>query len=113
MQPQPKPTVDEGALVQGAINNFNAALKTHDVGQMQAVGIKPGEARGWQSFFRSNPGATVVDTCPASALSISGDTANWSCTETTTIAPGGKPAAHPIRFTFVKKSGAWTIADRR
>jgi predicted Ser/Thr protein kinase len=112
-QPQPKPTVDEGALVQGAINNFNAALKTHDVGQMQAVGIKPGEARGWQSFFRSNPGATVVDTCPASALSISGDTANWSCTETTTIAPGGKPAAHPIRFTFVKKSGAWTIADRR
>ncbi len=112
--PQP---VDDTSLLQAALSNFKSAWNTHDMGRMQAAwtGMKPQQAKGLQSFFKDNPAATVSEECPSSSLSISGDTANWSCTETSTITSGGRPlsSAHNIRFTFTKKSGTWTIADRR
>ena len=111
------PAVDERSLIQAALNNFKAAWNTHDMGRMQAAwtGIKPQQAKGLQNFFKGNPEAKVSDDCSPSALNISGETAEWSCTETTTIVSGGKPlsSAHGIRFSFAKKNGAWTIMDRR
>jgi hypothetical protein len=107
--------VNEALNVQLALNRFDTALASHDVQQLLAVGVEPSSAKGWQRFFRDNPRATVTDTCSGSDLSISGDTANWSCKETSTIVSEGKPVqyAHNIRFTFQRKNGEWTIADRR
>lgn len=106
---------DEAAQVQATLNRFTAAVSAHDVAQMQAVGIKASSAKGWQSFFRSNPRATVTDDCPASTLSILGETATWSCNETATILSEGKPAAfnQVIRFSFARQNGVWVITDRR
>ena len=112
--PQP---ADDTALLQGVISNFNAALGAHDVARMQAVwaGMKSSQAKGFQSFFKSNPDAKMSDSCTPFSLTVSGSTAEWVCNETTTIMSGGKPrsSTHSIRFTFEKKNGTWTIADRR
>jgi hypothetical protein len=107
--------VNEALNVQLALNRFDTALASHDVQQLLAVGVEPSSAKGWQRFFRDNPRATVTDTCSGSDLSISGDTANWSCRETSVIVSEGKPVeyAHNIRFTFTRKNGEWTISDRR
>jgi hypothetical protein len=107
--------VNEALNVQLALNRFDTALASHDVQQLLAIGVEPSSAKGWQRFFRDNPRATVTDTCSGSDLSISGDTANWSCKETSTIVSEGKPVqyAHNIRFTFTRKNGEWTLADRR
>jgi hypothetical protein len=106
---------EQAASVQAALYQFDAAVASHDVGLLQAAGIKPGSARGWQKFFKNNPEATVTDNCPASGLMMFGDTAVWSCTETVTVISEGKPVpfALGIRFTFAKRNGAWLIADRR
>ncbi len=106
---------EQAATVQAALYQFDAAVASHDVGLLQAAGIKPGSARGWQKFFKNNPEATVTDNCPASGLAMFGDTAIWNCTETVTVISEGKPVpfALGIRFTFAKRNGAWTIADRR
>jgi hypothetical protein len=107
--------VEEATMVQEALDRFDTALASHDVQLLQAAGIEPVSAKGWQRFFKSNPEAKVTDTCPVSDLFIAGDTANWSCTETSTINSEGKPHqfARVIRFTFVKKNSSWMIADRR
>lgn len=103
------------APVQEALNQFDSALATHDIGLLQATGIKPSHARGWQKFFRDNPEASVTDSCPASALMIAGDTAHWYCTETATVISERKPVSFSklIRFTFTRTSGVWTISDRK
>jgi hypothetical protein len=107
--------MNEAATVQATLNQFDSAVASRDMGQLQAVGIKPGIAKNWQKFFKSNPAATVSDDCPASTLVIFSDTAVWSCIETVTVISEGKPVpfALGVRFSFVKKNGAWTIADRR
>lgn len=112
---QPAQPVDQMALIQAVLNNFNAALAGHDLARMQAAGMKSQDAKRWQDFFKGNPGAKVSDSCPPSSLAISGDTADWACTETTTVISGGRqqPTAHSIRFTFAKKNGTWIIVDRR
>jgi phage-related protein len=73
------------------------------------------QSKGFQNFFKGNPEATVKDNCTHSSLTISGDTAQWACTETTTVKSGGKlqGSFRPIRFSFVKNSGAWSISDRQ
>jgi hypothetical protein len=46
---------------------------------------------------------------------ISGDTADWACTETTIVDPGAKnptTSHHNIHFRFAKKGGEWVIVDR-
>jgi hypothetical protein len=103
------------APVQEALNQFDSGLATHDIGLLQAAGIKPSHARGWQKFFKDNPDASVTDDCPSSSLMIAGDTANWYCTETATIISERKPVTFTkvIRFTFTRTSGGWTISDRR
>jgi hypothetical protein len=107
--------MEEAATVQATLNQFDSAVASRDLAQLQAVGIKPGSAKNWQKFFKSNPEATVTDDCPASTLTILNDTAVWSCTETVTVISEGKPVpfALGVRFTFAKRNGVWTIADRR
>jgi hypothetical protein len=106
---------EQAETVQAALYQFDSAVASHDVAQLQAAGIKPGSARGWQKFFKNNPEATVTDDCPASELMMLNDTAVWNCTETVTVISEGKPVpfALGIRFTFARRNGAWTIADRR
>ncbi len=108
-------TAQEATLIQAALNHFDSALALHDFGQLQALGIRPASAKGWQKFFRNNPRATVTDDCPASTLAILGDTATWSCTETATLISEGKPLPYSlaVRFTFTRQNGVWTISDRR
>jgi len=112
--PAPR-TGDDASMVQVALERFDSALALRDVMQLQAAGVKPGDARRWQSFFRHNPQASVTDSCPATALYISGDTANWVCVERATILSEGKPFTHAqsIRFTFTRVSGGWLVSERR
>jgi hypothetical protein len=107
--------VSEATRVQEALDRFDSALAAHDVDQLQAAGIEPVSAKGWQRFFKSNPDAKVTDSCPVTTLFIGGDTAIWNCRETSTITSSGKPMqyARMIQFTFTKKDGAWTISDRK
>ena len=107
--------VAEATLVQEALDRFDSALAAHDVDQLQAAGIEPVSAKGWQRFFKSNPEAKVTDSCPVTELFIGDKTAIWNCMETSTITSAGKPTqyAHIIRFTFTKKNGEWLISDRR
>ncbi len=110
-----RPAVGEAALVQAKLDQFDSALATHDIGQLQAAGVKPVSAKRWQKFFKENPAAQVTDRCPAWALAISGDAATWDCTEKATIVSEGKPLSfeHLIRYTFSKRDGVWTITDRK
>jgi hypothetical protein len=107
--------VQEATGVQETLDRFDSGLAAHDVQLLQAVGIEPVSARGWQRFFKSNPDAKVSDNCPVTSLFIAGDTALWNCTETSTITSAGRPMqyAHLIQFTFVKRDGAWMISDRK
>jgi len=107
--------MNEAVQVQETLDRFASGLASHDVQQLQAAGIEPVSAKGWQRFFKSNPDATVADSCPVSSLFIAGDTANWSCIETSRITSDGRPVenARVIRFTFTKRNGEWMISDRR
>jgi len=107
--------MDEAVLVQATLDQFDSALALHDIGRLQAAGINPNTAKRWHHFFSDNPRAEVTDSCPASELYISGDTAVWMCTETAKVISEGKPVPFEkmIRFTFTKRDGAWTISDRR
>lgn len=108
---------DQSALLLAVINRFEAAYNAHNLAAMQAVwtGLKAQQLLGLQSFFRGNPGARVADECPLAALTVSAETASWTCTETTTLLVGGKPMSHSqsIRFSFARANGAWTIENRR
>lgn len=100
--------------VQAALSQFDSALATHDIDKLQAAGVGPASARLWRRFFRENPRATVTDRCPDSNLTISGDTATWTCHERVTIISEGKPRSflHLIHFTFARNGGTWLVADR-
>ena len=116
-QPEPtvyRPTADAFS-VRATLDQFESGLALHDVGMLEAVGVKRVSAKGWRRFFRNNPEAKVTDNCPASDLWISGDTANWTCTETVTIISERKPRSflHIIHFTFAKRNGSWMVAKRR
>jgi serine/threonine-protein kinase len=112
--PQP---IDQSALLQAVINNFDAAFDAHDVARMGSIwtGMKPNQAKQFQDFFKGQPAAKVSDSCSPAALNLMGDTANWSCNETSTYNSGGKMQSHSviIHFTFARKGGGWTILDRR
>jgi hypothetical protein len=114
--PAPTPTVDEPALIRQVLNSFQAAYNAHDMGRMRGVwtGMSKSQAKGLENFFKSYPGSKVQDACSASALSVSGDSAQWACKETTTLKVSGREisSAHDIRFSFVKKNGAWSISER-
>lgn len=106
---------DQATLVSAALNRFDSALVSRDLVELQATGIKAGDAKRWHTFFKNNPAASVTDSCPSSALFLSGDTAVWSCTEMATVLSEGKPLTHVqvIRFTFARRNGEWKISDRR
>jgi len=107
--------VSEASLVQDTLDRFDSGLAAHDVQQLQAAGIEPVSAKGWQKFFKSNPDATVTDDCPVTSLFIGGDKALWNCMETSTIKSSGKPVqyARMVQFTFIKTSGGWLISERK
>jgi hypothetical protein len=111
----PAPVADDSALIRAVVNNFNSALSAHNVGGMQTAwpGMKSQDAKKWQSLFKNTPNIKVLDNCPSSALTISGDTATWGCSVNLTI-PGSSPLPpQGIRFTLSKKNGAWMIDDWR
>lgn len=105
----------EAVPVRAALDRFDYALAMHDVGMLQAAGVKRTSAKRWERFFRDNPRATVTDQCPSADLFISDDTASWTCLETATIISEGKPRSflHIIHFTFVRNNGMWMVADRQ
>jgi hypothetical protein len=110
-------TVDPSTVIQGVVSSFETAYNSHDIGRIQAswTGIKPAQAKALQNFFKDQPTSKVSDSCAPSELSISGDAASWNCTETSTFNSGGRTQSHSqaIRFMFAKRSGNWTILDRR
>lgn len=124
---EPKPTVaaaapapaapaapDNAALVRAALEKFTAALAAHNVSGMKAVwpSMSSSQEKGFRGFFKSNRDARITDSCDPSALTISGNSASWTCSETTTIAASAAPFSHTIRFAFRKTGGNWIIADR-
>jgi tetratricopeptide (TPR) repeat protein/predicted Ser/Thr protein kinase len=115
--PPPPQAVDQSVLIQQAINNFDAAYNAHDVGRMQAswTGMKPAQAKAFQGFFKDQPSSHVADNCSAGALTISGDSASWTCSETSTFVSGGRTQSHAqdIRFTFARRGGNWSIVGRQ
>ena len=112
----PRP-VDETALLQSVLQRFNAALAAHSVDAMRAVwpGMNRNQEKGFQNFFKSNPGAKMSDNCTAFSLTVSGEFATWTCNESTTIVAGGRPmtSQHSITFNFKKSGGNWIVSDRR
>jgi serine/threonine protein kinase len=114
--PQPvAPRVDDGALIQAVLANFNAALRAHSVPRMRSVwtGMSSGQARLFEKTFKDNPQMTIFDSCPAASLTISADTANWTCTETIVANAQAQPNSHTTHVTLAKKGGVWSIVDRR
>jgi predicted Ser/Thr protein kinase len=119
--PAPAPAAPKGAddtaLLQALVQRFNGALAAHSVDGMRALwpGMNKNQEKGFQNFFKSNPGARMSDSCTAFSLTVSGESANWVCNETTTIIAGGRPmtSQHSITFGFKKSGGNWIIADRR
>lgn len=107
--------VQEATGVQETLDRFDSGLAAHDIQQLQAAGIEPLSAKGWQRFFKSNPEARVTDDCPVTSLFIAGDKALWNCMETSTITSSGKPIqyARMVQFTFIKISSGWMISDRK
>ncbi len=98
------------------VKAWDAAYNRHDTARMQAIwpGMRAQQVLGLQRLFKSNPSARISDDCPASALSLSGDTATWTCTATTMLPGNGGPMQHSgsISFTFAKRDGNWAILDR-
>ncbi|HEV2134356.1 MAG TPA: hypothetical protein VGR47_08835 [Terracidiphilus sp.] len=107
--------VTEAMPVKAVLKRFDHGLAMHDVGLLQAAGVNRSDAKRWREFFRENPQATVTDECPISGLSISDESASWTCTETATIVSEGRPRSfvHVIRFMFAKTNGEWSVAYRR
>jgi len=113
--PIPCQVSSDATMVQERLIQFDTALASKNLVQLEAAGIQPVSLKRWQRFFKDNPEATVTDRCPIASLFIMDDTASWNCIETTTINSGKKQMAleHMIHFAFTKRNGAWLIADRR
>jgi len=116
-QPKPQQPADPTSQIRESLNNFNAAFNAADVARMLQAwpGMSGAQVNGFKTFFQQNPGSKVSDDCPASVLTISGDAATWSCTETMTLMTGGKshPSRHRMLISFAKKNGSWVISNRQ
>jgi PEGA domain len=126
---QPKPAVaaapipaaprtqDDSPLVGAVLEKFGAALASHNVKAMKAVwpSMTSSQEKLFRDFFKHNRDARISDACDPSLLTFSGNSAAWTCSETTTIMVGGSPvnSDHVIRFAFTKSGGDWIVADRR
>jgi tetratricopeptide (TPR) repeat protein/predicted Ser/Thr protein kinase len=109
--------VDPSTVIGQVITGFDSAYNSHDMGRIQSVwtGLKPGQAKDLAGFFKSNPEARLSDSCSPFSLTVSGETASWTCNETSTYNDGGKQKsqARSMHFTFVHKNGTWTIEARQ
>jgi tetratricopeptide (TPR) repeat protein/predicted Ser/Thr protein kinase len=115
--PQPPPQPSDQSLVQTVVTSFSAALSAHDVARMQAVWptMPPKDMKRWNDLFKdkSTSKAKITQSCPPSGLSITGDTASWSCTITILIPGGAPPTSQSQRFALAKKNGNWVVTDWR
>lgn len=115
--PAPAPVVNNAALVHEALNRFIAAYNAHSIGGVRAVwtGMSSSQEKGLRNFFKSYRDSSVSEDCPASALNISGNTAQWACNETTSLKAGGREihSTHAITFSFRKAGSGWTITSRQ
>jgi tetratricopeptide (TPR) repeat protein len=113
VQPSTPTAVDETPAIKSALNAFTSALGSHNVDGMHAAwGSMPaGQEKSYRELFKNAPKVSMTDECPASGLSVSGDSATWSCTETVQN-PGQRTQTVRYRFTFSKRGGSWTISNR-
>jgi hypothetical protein len=115
--PSAVPAAAGAALIQQTISNFDAAWNSHDIGRVETIwtGLKSGQAMELADFFKGNPESHVTDSCPPGALTVDGDTANWTCTETSTFKSGAKMVPHTliVHFIFARHSGSWEIVGRQ
>ena len=103
--------------LQAAVDKYYSAFNAHDVGKIQAAwsGMTGGQAKTYEKQFKDYPKTTSTGDCRGASPVISGDTADWACTETTIVDPGAKnptTSHHNIHFRFAKKGGEWVIVDR-
>ena len=108
-------TVDERALVQAVVNNFDSALSAHNVSGMQAAwpSMPQQDAKMWANLFKNVPNAKLSQACSPDGLVVSGETASWSCSLTTVVPGGPRVPPHSFRFAFAKKNGNWVVTDWR
>jgi hypothetical protein len=113
--PQLPPQPSDQSLVQTVVSNFNASLGAHDVAGMHNMwpAMPAKDLKKWQDLFKSYSKAKFTQSCPASALTITGDTASWFCAFTT-VFPGSAPQVqNGLKFTLAKKNGNWFVTDWR
>ena len=108
-------TPDDAALLRAVVERFNGALAAHNVGAMRALWptMNSSQEKLFQNFFKSNPNVRISDACGSGSLTISGNSAEWGCDETSTLIVNGKPYVHSIHFAFRKSGDGWVVADRR
>ena len=117
-QPPTQPqTPDQSALIQQTVNNFVAAYNAHNLGQIQSIwsNITSGQGKALQGLFKNNPESRIADACSSAGPTINGNSASWTCTETSTFKNNGKMESHtlPVHFSFAKKGDNWTIVGRQ
>jgi len=114
--PPPHDNIDQTPAIQSLMNSFYGAFNAHSVVQMRGywTGMTAAQAKSYDSIFKDQTKMRVDRNCPTNALDINGNSANWTCTETTTIESGGKPMTNRLQIHFkLKKTGnSWTIDSR-
>ena len=115
--PAPAPVADPRAPIQAAVNAFVAAFNAHNTGAMHNVWVTmtAKDIKSFQDTFSGLPTISMTENCQPGSLIISGDSADWTCTETTKFLNNGKPETtppHSVHFGFARKGGAWVISSR-
>ena len=112
----PPPPPNPAVAIRAALTSFYAAFNAHDVGKMRAIwtGMSAKDSKQFEQTFKEVPSMKITYNCPASGLSVSGDTADWVCSETTSYVSDGKPASttRQEKFQLAKTGTGWTITDR-
>jgi serine/threonine-protein kinase len=113
--PHVKPHEDDGELIRDVVFKFNSALHSHDLPEMQKLwpSMSAGQARSFQKLFKETPDISISDACASASLTMSGDSANLICTETSLTDKKDQPRPHAIQIVLAKKNGSWSISDRR
>jgi serine/threonine-protein kinase len=112
-----KPPTDPKPAIQAALDSFSAAYNAHDAARMHAVwtGMTSQQSKDFEKLFKDQPKMRITESCPTEALTVSGDTANWVCSETTTFISEGKPTSRTQRMSlrFTRAAAGWVITDKR
>jgi serine/threonine protein kinase len=112
-----KTPADPKPAIQAALDSFSAAYNAHDTARMHVIwtGMTPQQSKSFEKLFKDQPNLKIAESCLTEALTVSGDSANWVCSETTTFISEGKATNRTQRmsFRFTKAGASWAIADKR